>query len=233
LAELNICIKALLEEVNNKPFKQLKGTRQQWFDSIDKPALLPLPKQTYQYTDIKIVKLNIDYHIQYDHHFYSVPHHLVGEKLELHAKEYLIELYFHNKRITSHVRKYHPGMTTLPEHMPVKHEKHHKWTPGRLMNWAKDIGDEVLVWVKTVLKQRQHEEQAYRVCLGLLSLSRSYPAERLNKACAIANKNSLYRLKHIKDILLSNQDQLLPESKESLPILPQSHENIRGAKSFH
>ena len=233
LAELNHCIKALLQEVNNRPFKQLKGTRQQWFDSLDKPALLPLPKQVYQYTDIKTVKVNIDYHIQYDNHFYSVPHHLVGEKLELHAKDYLIELYFHNQRITSHVRKYHPGMTTIPEHMPVKHEKHHKWTPGRLMNWAKDIGDEVLAWVKTVLKQRQHEEQAYRVCLGLLNLSRSYSAERLNKACAIANKNGLYRLKHIKDILLSNQDQLLPESNEPLPVLPQSHENIRGPKSFH
>ena len=101
------------------------------------------------------------------------------------------------------------------------------------MNWAKDIGDEVLLWVKTVLNQRQHPEQAYRVCLGLLNLSRSYPAERLNKACLIANKNSLYKLKHIKDILQSNQDQLLPENKESLPTLPQAHENIRGPESFN
>lgn len=233
LGELNVCIKALLQEVNNKPFKQLKGTRQQWFESIDKPALLPLPKQVYQYTDIKTVKVNIDYHVQYDDHFYSIPHHLVGENIELHAKDYLIEFYFHNKRITSHARKYYSGMTTLSEHMPVKHEKHHKWTPGRLMNWAKDIGDEVLLWVKTVLNQRQHPEQAYRVCLGLLNLSRSYPAQRLNKACAIANKNSLYKLKHIKDILQNNQDQLLPENKESLPTLPQMHENIRGPKSFH
>ena len=233
LSELNVCIKALLKEVNNKPFKQFKGTRQQWFDSIDKPALFPLPKQVYQYTDIKTVKVNIDYHIQYDDHFYSVPHHLVGEKLELHAKEHLIELYFHHQRITSHARKYHPGMTTVPEHMPVKHEKHHQWTPGRLMNWAKDIGDDVLLWIKTVLNQRQHPEQAYRVCLGLLNLSRGYPAERLNKACAIANKNSLYKLKHIKDILRSNQDQLVPENQESLPTLPQTHENIRGPESFH
>lgn len=233
LAELNHCIKALLEDVNNKPFKQLKGTRQQWFDSIDKPALLPLPKNGYQYTEIKTVKVNIDYHLQYDNHLYSVPHHLVGEKLECHAKEHLIELYFHKQRVTSHVRKYHPGTTTIPEHMPVKHEKHHKWTPGRLMNWAKDVGDEVLLWVKTVLHQKQHQEQAYRVCLGLLNLSRNYPAERLNKACAIANKNSLHRLKHIKDILASNQDQLLPESKEPGLVLPQSHENIRGPKSFH
>jgi len=233
LAELNHCIKALLEDVNNKPFKQLKGTRQQGFDSIDKPALLPLPKNAYQYTEIKTVKVNIDYHLQYDNHLYSVPHHLVGEKLECHAKEHLIELYFHKQRITSHVRKYHPGTTTIPEHMPVKHEKHHKWTPGRLMNWAKDVGDEVLLWVKTVLHQKQHQEQAYRVCLGLLNLSRNYPPERLNKACAIANKNSLHRLKHIKDILASNQDQLVPENKEPGWLLPQSHENIRGPKSFH
>ena len=233
LGELNVCIKVLLKEVNNKPFKQLKGTRQQWFDSIDRPALLPLPKQSYQYTDITTVKVNIDYHVQYEDHFYSIPHHLVGETIELHAKEYIIELYFHNQRITSHARKYYSGMTTVSEHMPVKHEKHHKWTPGRLMNWAKDIGDEVLLWVKTVINQRQHPEQAYRVCLGLLNLSRSYPAERLNKACLIANKNSLYKLKHIKDILQSNQDQLLPENKESLPTLPQAHENIRGPESFN
>ena len=233
LAELNHCIKALLEEVNNKPFKQLKGTRLQWFESLDKPALSPLPKQVYQYTDIKTVRVSIDYHIQYDDHLYSVPHHLVGEKLEIHAKEHLIELYFHNKRIASQVRKYYPGMTTVPEHMPVKHEKHHKWTPGRLMNWAKDMGDEVLLWVQTLLKQKQHEEQAYRVCLGLLNLSRTYPAKRLNNACAIANKNGLYRLKQIKAILLSNQDQLVPEQKEAQPILPQAHENIRGPKNFH
>jgi hypothetical protein len=221
-------------DVNNKPFKKLKGTRQQWFESLDKPALMPLPKQPYQYTDIKTVKVNVDYHIQYDQHLYSVPHHLVGEKLELHAKDKLIELYFHNKRTVSHVRKHYPGTTTVPEHMPIKHEKHHKWTAARLMNWAKDIGDDVLVWVQTLLKQKQHEEQAYRVCLGLLNLSRNYPAKRLNNACVIANKNKLYRLKQIKSILQSNQDQLLAEKQtEQLPLLPQSHENIRGPKSFH
>jgi transposase len=234
LAELNHCIRALLVDVNNKPFKKLKGTRQQWFESLDKPALMPLPKQPYQYTDIKTVKVNVDYHIQYDQHLYSVPHHLVGEKLELHAKDKLIELYFHNKRTVSHVRKHYPGTTTVPEHMPIKHEKHHKWTAARLMNWAKDIGDDVLVWVQTLLKQKQHEEQAYRVCLGLLNLSRNYPAKRLNNACVIANKNKLYRLKQIKSILQSNQDQLLAEKQtEQLPLLPQSHENIRGPKSFH
>ena len=233
LAELNHCIKVLLEEVNNKPFKQLPGTRKLNFESIDKPALSPLPLHAYQYTEIKRVKVNIDYHVQYEGHLYSVPHHLVGERLEVHAKETVIEFYFHNKRIHAHARKYYPGTSTMPEHMPVKHEKHHKWTAGRLMNWAQDIGDEVLVWVQALLKQKQHEEQAYRVCLGLLNLSRSYPPDRLNKACAIANKNGLYRLKHIKEILISNRDKLVEIDQSPQPTLPQGHENIRGPHSFH
>ena len=145
LAELNHCIRTLLTEVNEKPFKQLKGTRRQWFESLDKPMLKPLPKHPYQYTDIKNVKVNIDYHIHYDQHLYSVPHHLVGETLELHAKDTLIELYFHNKRITCHARRHRPGTTTVAEHMPVKHQKHHQWSAGRLKNWAKDIGDDVLL----------------------------------------------------------------------------------------
>jgi len=234
LAEVNHCIKALMVEVNNKPFKKLKGTRQQWFDSLDKPALMPLPKHAYQYTDIKTVKVNVDYHIQYQEHIYSVPHHLVGEKLELHAKDKLIELYFQNQCVVKHVRKYYPGTTTVPEHMPTKHEKHHKWNAGRLMNWGKDLGDDVLIWVQTQLKQKQHEQQAYRVCLGLLNLSRTYPATRVNNACAIANKNKLTRLKQVKSILQSNQDQLISEqTNEQLHLLPQAHENIRGPESFN
>ena len=233
LPELNHCIRALLIEVNHKPFKRLEGTRQQWFESIDRPALMPLPKQAYQYTDIKTVKVNVDYHIQYDRHLYSVPHHLVGEKLELQAKDRLIELYFQGKRVTSHARQYRPGTTTVAAHMPVRHEKHHQWSAGRLMNWAKDLGDEVLYWVQAQLQHKQHEQQAYRVCLGLLNLSKAYPASRINNACALANQNRLYRLKQIKSILLSNQDQLFHESKEQLTLLPQSHENIRGPDSFH
>ena len=233
LAELNQCIRDLLEEVNNKPFKKLKGSRREWFESLDKPALKPLPRHPYEYTDIKTVKVNVDYHIQYEEHLYSVPHPLVGEKIELHAKTHRIILYFQNKQVASHARKYHRGMSTEPAHMPEKHEKHHKWTPGRLMNWAQDVGNEALQWVKTLLEQKQHPEQAYRVCLGLLNMTRSYPSARINKACGIANRNHLYRLKHIKEILLSNQDQLPLDFGEEKHALPQSHENIRGPESYH
>lgn len=233
LAELNLCIKSLLEEVNNKPFQKLKGTRKEWFELLDKPVLSPLPKQAFEYTQIKQVKVNIDYHIQYDDHVYSVPHHLVGEQVELHAKANIVEVFFYNKRVTSHPRKYHPGMTTLPEHMPKRHQKHHQWTPERLIKWAKSIGEEVVVWVKALMAQKSHNEQAYRVCLGLLNLSKTYSEERINKACAIANKNNLYRLAQIKNILKSNQDTLSSDADKQMPLLSQSHENIRGPKDFH
>jgi transposase len=233
LAELNQCIATLLTEVNLKPFKQLPGNRLQWFEQLDKPLLNELPVHPYQYVDIKMAKVNIDYHIQYDQHLYSVPHHLVGEKVELHAGDKLVQIYFKTHLLASHVRKHYPGTTTEPGHMPKKHAKHQQWSPGRLKNWAKDIGPEVLLWVSDQLESREHPELAYRVCLGLLNLTRSYPAVRLNNACAIANQKALVKLKNIKAILNSNQDKLPLDKTEETITLPQDHENVRGPKCFH
>jgi transposase len=233
LAELNHCIASLLTEVNLKPFKQLPGNRLQWFEQLDKPLLSELPTHPYQYTDIKMAKVNIDYHVQYDQHLYSVPHHLVGEKIELHVGDRLVQIYFKTHLLASHVRKHYPGTTTEPGHMPKKHAKHQQWSPGRLKNWAMDIGPEVLRWVSDQLEYKTHPEQAYRVCLGLLNLTRAYPAERLNNACAIANQKTLVKLKNIKAILHSNQDKLPREEAGKTIVLPQDHENVRGPKSFH
>lgn len=116
--------------------------------------------------------------------------------------------------------------------MPKRHQKHQQWTPGRLKSWAKGIGPEVLVWVDHQLKSKAHPEQAYRVCLGLLNLSREYPVERLNAACKIANREGLLRLKQVKSILPSNRDKL-PEQLDLQVELPQDHENIRGPHNFH
>ena len=232
LAELNQCIRALLEELNQKPFKQLPGNRRSAFEQLDKPALRALPRHPYRYVDIKPVKVNIDYHVQYQQHHYSVPHQYVGESLELHASDTLITLYFRQQQVASHVRKRHPGTTTEASHMPRRHQKQQQWTPGRLKNWARDIGPEVLLWVDAQLTSKAHPEQAYRVCLGLLNLSRQYPAQRLDAACKIANREGLLRLKQIKSILQSNRDQL-PEQLDLQVELPQDHENIRGPKNFH
>jgi len=232
LAELNQCLRSLLDELNDKPFKQLPGNRRTAFEQLDRPALKPLPRQPYRYVDIKPVKVNIDYHVHYQNHHYSVPHQYVGETLELHAGESLITLYFRSQSVATHARKQRPGMTTEPAHMPKRHHKHQQWTPGRLKNWARDIGPEVVVWVDTQLNAKAHPEQAYRICLGLLNLSRAWPPERLEAACRIANQAGLVRLKQVKSILISNRDQL-PEQLSLDAELPQEHENIRGPHTFH
>jgi transposase len=233
LAELNQCIRALLTELNEKPFKQWPGNRRQWFEKLDQPALSPLPQSAYQFVDIKKARVNIDYHIGYDQHLYSVPHYCVGEQVELYAGDKLLEVYFQGKRIASHARCFHPGTSTQAAHMPKQHAKHQQWTPGRLLNWAQSLGPDVLAWVKAQLQRKPHPEQAYRVCLGLLNLSRSYSPERLNLACAIANRKALFKLKNIKAILHSNLDQLPESIPLQVSLLPQDHENIRGATSFH
>lgn len=232
LAEVNRCIRALLEELNHKPFKQLPGNRRQAFEALDQPALRPLPIHPYRYVAIKTVKVHIDYHVQYEKHHYSVPHQYVGEALELHASEPLVSLYFRGHQVAAHPRSYKPGATTDPVHMPERHSRHQQWTPGRLKSWARDIGPEVLRWVAAQLEQRQHPEQAYRACLGLLSLSRDYPAQRLDAACGIANRQAMTRVKQIKSILKANRDRL-PEQLDLAVDLPQDHGNIRGAKHFH
>jgi len=232
LAELNHCIAGLLAELNQKPFKQLPGNRRAAFEQLDRPALKPLPTQPYRYVDIKTVKVNIDYHVQYQRHHYSVPHQYVGERLELHAAETLITAYFNGRAVASHPRKHSPGTTTSAAHMPTRHHKHQQWTPGRLKSWARDVGHEVLLWVNHQLTAKDHPEQAYRVCLGLLNLSREYPPERVDDACRIANRERLYRLKQVKSILKANRDQLPQQLDIDIP-LPQMHENIRGPKSFH
>lgn len=234
LSELNHCIKALLKEINNKPYQKLSGTRREWFESIDKPVLSSLPKYPYEYTEIKSVKVSIDYHIQYGEHAYSVPHHLVGETIDVHAKSTIVAFYFYGKRIASHARQYHTGITTLPDHMPESHQKHLQWTPERLMSWSQSIGKDVLEWVKTLLTLKDHPEQVYRMCLGLIRLSKSFDDDRLNNACRIAHEKKLYQLEQIKNILKSNMDTLAKPDASSLPItLPQHHENIRGPESFH
>lgn len=116
--------------------------------------------------------------------------------------------------------------------MPQRHRQQQRWTPGRLKRWAGDIGPDTLTWVSAQLERRVHPEQAYRVCLGLLSLSRQYPATRLDAACRIANQAGLWRLKQVKSILSSNRDQL-PEQLSFAAELPQDHENIRGPHNFH
>lgn len=232
LGELNQCIRELLVDLNTRAFKQLPGNRKEAFERLDKPALRALPRQPYQYVDIKKVKVNIDYHVQYNDHHYSVPHQYVGEKLEVHAGDETLHIYFRGNLVATHLKSSGFGQTTEAAHMPERHAKHLQWTPARLLGWAAKIGPDTRQWVDAQLIAKAHPEQAYRLCLGLLNLSKDYPACRLDSACRLANAEGLMRLKQIKSVLKGNRDQLQTEL-DLTSNLPQSHENVRGADSFN
>ena len=238
LAEVNQSIRLLLEDLNQRPFQKLPGSRLSQFELLDKPAMRALPLTRYEYIEFKLVRVNIDYHIEYDKHFYSVPHHLVKHQVEVQATRDGVALFFKGKQIARHARRYSQGsFSTEPSHMPEVHRKHHEWTPERLLNWAKDIGPSVLIVVEKMFARKAHPEQAYRSCLGLLSLSRKYDPKRLESACQRALKIGSPYAKSIKSILIKGLDQIdLPfdennKTEDELKI--DNHENIRGPEYFH
>jgi len=233
LAALNARIKELLEQLNNKPFQKLPGSRRSQYEALDKPALRPLPTHRYQYVDIKKVKVNIDYHIEYEKHYYSVPHQLVGRQLEVHASSSSVQLYNLESLITTHPRKYQAGFTTNPAHMPENHREHATWTPARLLNWGGRIGPNTRQMVQQLFDQKPHPEQAYRACLGLLNLNKHYGDERLEKACRLGLAEGLQTVKNIRNILKHKRDQIpVTEQDTNNTPLNQNHENIRGSAQY-
>ena len=232
LKQLNDAIRKLLIELNRKPFQKLPGNRHDAFVKLDQPALRPLPLHPYQFLDIKTVKVNFDYHIAFFKHLYSVPHQYVGLKLQAQGSDQLVRLFYQSQEIAVHRRRDGYGVTTDPSHMPERHQQHAHWNPEQLQQQAADvIGDDARKWVQAVLASKDHPEQGYRSCLGLIKLARSYPALRVNTACAIAHEHRMLRLKHLKSILNNNRDRVPPAAQLSLE-LPQQHANIRGPEYF-
>ncbi len=240
LASLNQSIRFLLEELNQRPFKQLPGCRLTQFEQLDKPALLPLPKTPYQYTEFKLARVNIDYHIEFEKCFYSVPHHLVKNQVEIKATRNTLAAIFQGKQVASHPRSQRVGsFITDPNHMPSAHRQHGTWNAERLTQWAERLGEHVLTLVQNLLTRKRHPEQAYRACLGLLNLSRQYDPGRLNHACARALAIRSPTVKSVKSILQRGMDQLdLPLNEKDTQ--PQNHcedsahhDNIRGSKYYH
>ena len=238
LAELNAAIGALLIDLNNRPFKKLEGSRSSAFALIDRPAMAPLPVTRYEYAEWKAAIVNIDYHVEIDGHYYSVPHSLVRHKLEVSFTASTIECFFKGKRVAVHVRSHSRGRhTTLAEHMPESHRKHSEWSPGRLLNWGLSIGPGTRDVVKWQFENRPHPEQGYRACLGLLNLARHYGPERLEAACRRAlaiGSPTRKRIKSILDAKLDQHPELFPTPASEAPASPPPapHANVRGAEYF-
>jgi transposase len=233
LAELNRAIAALLEDLNQRPFQKLPGSRRSAFESLDKPALKPLPETPYEYAEWKHAKAGIDYHVAYDNHYYSVPHTWVGHRLDIRATAATVEIFHKGQRIASHVRARRGGFTTTEAHMPKSHREHRQWSPGRFLNWAREIGPATLEVVKRQLEDRPHPEHGYRSCLGLLNHARRYSKVRLEAACERALHIQSPSYRSVTSILKQGLDrQALSEQEDHQAELPL-HANVRGAGYYH
>ena len=233
LGQLNRAIAELLENLNNKPFQKLPGSRKSAFESLDRPALGPLPSKAYQFAEWKKATVNVDYHIEVHRHYYSVPHTLIKKKIDVRITNNTIECFYKNKRVASHIRSRHKGRhSTLKEHMPKSHQKWAQWTPDRFIRWAGKIGVHTQKLIENVLNSRAHPQQGFRTCLGILRLAKSYGNDRLEAACrrAVSIGGTSYR--SVESILKHNLDQKpLPDQSSKTP--PIEHNNIRGARYYH
>lgn len=232
LASLNAAIAKLLETLNDKPFQKLPGSRRSTFELLDRPAAQPLTQNRYVYAEVLGCRVNIDYHIAVDDHYYSVPYQLRGEKVAVRLTANAVEVLHKNRRIYTHSRSYKKwGYTTLREHMPDAHRRYLEWSPSRLLSWGETVGPATSEVVRTILESKSHPEQGYRSCLGVFRLGKSYNNERLEAACrrAIAFGRGSY--KSVKSILECGLDRQ-PLAVGTTNPVSIHHANIRGGDYY-
>ena len=234
LGELNAAIATLRERINQRPFKKLPGSRASQFETLDRPALRPLPATAYVFAEWSKARVHIDYHVEVDHHYYSVPHPLVGRELHARASAHTVEVFHQGTRVASHLRSHAKGRhTTLAEHMPEAHRRYAEWTPERLVRWAAKTGPATARAAEAILGARPHPEQGFRACQGLIRLGKSYGEARLEAACARALATGPVSYRRVADILKAGLDRqgalALPET--TAPGL--AHDNLRGPDYYH
>jgi transposase len=233
LAQLNEAIATLVKRLNNEPFAKLEGTRHSLFETLEKPALLPLPTRAYEFATWKKAKVNIDYHLEVKGHYYSVPYRLIGRRLDVRLTGSTVEILAEGRRITSHSRSYKKGgHTTKEEHRPKAHRKYLDCSPSRMVAWAGQIGPATGDLAEAIIRSRKHPEHGYRSCQGLVRLGKLYPQERLEAASRLALGAGAFSYKSVKSILDKGLDKL-PEAEDEtrLPLGP--HGNIRGSGYYH
>jgi transposase len=227
VSEVNDAMAPLLVYLNERAFQKLPGCRASVFAQIDAPALMALPAQPWEWAVFKTVRVHVDSHVEFEGHRYSVPNALVGQVLELRVTANAVEALHRGQRVAAHLRCAHRGgFTTVPAHLPERHQAHAQWTPERLVLWGERIGVACAATVRLMLERQRHPEHAYRACLGLLSLSKRFSDKRLEAACVMACSLGTAKYTHIRDILVNQRDllQASPTEHWSSP----AHAHVRG-----
>lgn len=231
LEELNRAISELLQKLNTRAFKKLPGSRRSQYEKFDRPALRPLPAQAYRLHYWKKARVHVDYHIELQRSYYSVPYPFIGQIVDIRYTDRVVEVFSKNKRVASHRRSHKAGeFTTTAEHMPQSHRDYQGWNPERFMAWANQIGPATAEGIHQLLHAREHICQSYRRCLGILSLSKSCGRDRLESAARKALAIRAFNYKSLSNILKNRLEQRIPEpAPASIDI---RHNNLRGREYF-
>ena len=233
LAELNGEIHRLLDDLNQRAFKKLPGSRRSQFEALDRPALKPLPLEPYVYSEWSKAIVQMNYHIEVERHYYSVPYQLYKEVLEVRLTAQTVECLHKGQRVASHIRSNMPyKYTTVTEHMPPAHRHHAEWTPERMAGWALKSGPQTMKLVEAIMESRLHPQQGFRACAGVMRLGKVYGAERLEAACARALRLEAISYTSIQSILKNGLDRQ-PVPVSTPVTAPINHANIRGSQYFH
>jgi len=227
LAALNEAIHGLLDDLNDRVLRGWGRSRRQLFDELDRPALVPLPDEHYEYAEWKRCRVNLDYHVEIAKHYYSVPYGLVRQEVEARITARTVEIFLRGKRVASHLRSTLPHRpTTIAEHMPSSHRRYRDWTHERIRREAARIGPDADTLIEVILRSRPHPEQGFRSAIGILGLVKRYGQERVDAACARALVLNARSYKSVAAILKSGTDKTAATAQEAAPIL--FHPNIRG-----
>jgi transposase len=232
LNELNRALQQLLTDLNQRPFKKLPGCRASAFAELDQPALRPLPPRPYEFAEWKLARVGVDYHVEANGHYYSVPFQHARSQVDVRMTATTVEVFQGGQRLASHVRSSFKGRhTTIDTHMPPAHREVAGWSAERLAQQATAVGPRCTVLVERLLNGRRHPQQAFRSCLGVLRLGQQYGNERLEAACARALSHNAISWKSLQSILKNGLD-LQPVGAQHRLDLPE-HENVRGAAYYH
>jgi transposase len=234
LSELNAAILAALQEHNNATLRGRNYSRRQQFEEVERTALMPLPSMRYELKKHQFVTVAKNGHVglSADKHYYSVPYRFIGKKVKLLYSRNNVEIFYNYERIALHERVKSPYQyTTDKDHLASTHRFVSEWTAERFINWAASIHEDVRLYVLKVLDRKQHPEQSYKSCMGILGFAKKVGPERLTKACQRALGYGAYNYKTIQKILEQQLD-LRDEPAETDQLQMPLHDNIRGENYY-
>jgi transposase len=233
-ADLNVAIGELVGDINARIMKGYDASRVELFAAIDKPALKPLPAEPYAFAVWKRCRVAPDYHIEIDGHWYSAPFRLIKELVDARVADKTVEIFHKGQRVASHPRAPNRrGHTTIAEHMPSAHRRHAAWTPARVVAYAEKIGPSTAALCEAIMAARPHPEQGFRTCLGILALTRTYSAARVDAACRRGISIKARSVTSLRSILQNGLDRAFLDDGEQGEREPVRHGNIRGRDYFH